>query len=540
MLRRLLIAAASCGVAGAFAVPALAAPGPPPPVRPFQVHSVSTAHFVVHYNSDSTAPEYITQTQADDLAAMAERAYAVETGWGYAGPPDDGDAKTDIYVVDLSSYDGVAAFAIPDVGTVPASGSVDFAKSIIGGDWEQHTIAHELFHLIQFRYWFPATLAEHWLLEGSAEWAGYKVDGYAKVGGSTGPPDLSLDCYDSVPDYSKCSGDGYANGGYGRWSFYELMAQRYGNAFMLSVLQNAQTLNSALGGLTAAAAAQGGSLADAVNDWAVRQMTGGWGIPALDSESPATYGSAITTGATTGPIASQTLTVGHLAARIIKFTRGDGHGEHACFAATLTINVGLPANVPSRPYFYWSADKSLHALDVSGTTASLSVPWDTCTWATGSGYLVLPNDSSTVDGADFAVSGSLAVDQTKPATPGADPTPVAVTSPVVQVPTADIAPEIDVTGPFVLMVSAKTPTVRLIVQSNAEGSLHAQLGSLDLGSAKLRMGGNDVRFKLPKSAVSALRRSSASGTNVLTLTPLSTSGTVTGTPVTRRVKVAKK
>jgi hypothetical protein len=67
--------------------------------------------------------------------------------------------------------------------------------------------------------------------------------------------------------------------------------------------------------------------------------------------------------------------------------------------------------------------------------------------------------------------------------------------------------------------------------------VHAQLGSVDLGSPAVRAGNNDLRFTIPKSLLSTLRTKAAAG-NVLTLTPLSTSGAVSGTAVTRDVKVA--
>jgi hypothetical protein len=53
----------------------------------------------------------------------------------------------------------------------------------------------------------------------------------------------------------------------------------------------------------------------------------------------------------------------------------------------------------------------------------------------------------------------------------------------------------------------------------------------------VRAGNNDLRFTIPKSLLSALRRKLAAGTNVLSLTPVSPSGTVAGAPVTRTVSV---
>lgn len=118
------------------------------------------------------------------------------------------------------------------------------------------------------------------------------------------------------------------------------------------------------------------------------------------------------------------------------------------------------------------------------------------------------------------------------------PAPRAVYGGVIQVATSEQPPSIAVYGPLLLRVSPKAPTLRLIVQSSGDGKLRATLGSLDLGTPTLRAGNNDLRFKLPRSLLSALRRSAATK-NLLTLTPLSSSGAA-GEAVTRRVSLARK
>ncbi|HKT43236.1 MAG TPA: hypothetical protein VJQ85_00430, partial [Gaiellaceae bacterium] len=149
------------------------------------------------------------------------------------------------------------------------------------------------------------------------------------------------------------------------------------------------------------------------------------------------------------------------------------------------------------------------------------------------------NASTNVDAADFTVTGTLSVDQSSPATPGADPTLATLAGPIVSVPTAALPPTIDVLSPLLLHVSATAPKLRLIVSSSGDGAVHVTLGSVDLGSPTVRMGSNDLRFALPKSLLSALRRSSAAG-NVLTVTPVASNGAATGQPVTRRVAVTPK
>jgi hypothetical protein len=85
-------------------------------------------------------------------------------------------------------------------------------------------IAHELMHLIQYSQWITA---DAWLLEGTAEWAGFNVSGYSPFGGSildtVGAPDMSLDC-----DSDACGNDYYETGGYSRWPFFEYLSDRFG------------------------------------------------------------------------------------------------------------------------------------------------------------------------------------------------------------------------------------------------------------------------------------------------------------------------
>jgi hypothetical protein len=123
-----------------------------------------------------------------------------------------------------------------------------------------------------------------------------------------------------------------------------------------------------------------------------------------------------------------------------------------------------------------------------------------------------------------------------PATAGTAPDPTTVWGTTVPVPTADIPPSIDVFGPELLQLSAKSPTIRLIIDSSGPGIVNAALGATVLGSYSLRAGNNDVRFAVPKSMLTSLRRS-ASAANVLTLTPVSTSGSVVGQAVTRHVVI---
>jgi hypothetical protein len=532
MLRRLLTAAVLCALAGLLGATRAHA-GTPVPVRPALPQSLTSAHFVVHYTGDPTDPAYATQTQAGDLAALAEQARTTEMSWGYNAPPDDGDGHTDIYILDFTPWAGVGGFAVPDGAVVPQSGSIDLAVSQLGAAWEQHLIAHELFHLIQFGYALPVG-ADHWLLEGEAEWAGYKVAGYSGLAGTTGPPDISLDCYDPIPDSMKCNADGYLNGGYSRWHFYEYLAERFGNAFPKDILVQTNSSGSAFTGLTAALAAKGATFSDVYHDYLVRWMAGGWSVGALDTELPHASGTVVT-GTDTADLGTSTYSVDHLAARYVAFTRGDGAGDHPCFAATLTITVGIPAGVAAKPYFYWNQKgSSAVALSVSGSTATATVPWDTCLWAANAGYLVLPNPTTTINAALFTVSAHVTVDPNTPAAATTAPAAQTIYGSTVSVESAQVPPAIALLAPQLLRVSAASPTIHVVVQSSGDGSLQATLGSVSLGSATVRAGNNALQFTVPKGLLTTLRRSAAAG-NVLTLTPISPSGTVTGTPVTRDV-----
>jgi hypothetical protein len=122
------------------------------------------------------------------------------------------------------------------------------------------------------------------------------------------------------------------------------------------------------------------------------------------------------------------------------------------------------------------------------------------------------------------------------ATPSAPPDPVGTVTPVIQVSSADVAPTLNLFGPEILKLSPVDTLLRLIVESGSQGTVQAKLGTVVLGTASIRAGNNDVRFKLPAGMLRALRRSAAAG-NVLTLTPISPNGTTIGQAVTRTVSV---
>ncbi|HEY4413293.1 MAG TPA: hypothetical protein VGN06_09880 [Gaiellaceae bacterium] len=550
-MARIRVLGAALAAALAAGILASAAPAVPIP-RPTGDHMITTTHFVVHYYTDPTQADYSTETQAGDVAAYAERAYALETGWGFPPPLDDGDGHIDIYLTDLSGMPGVIGYAEPDGPfpyASPDSGAIvlstpDEMDAFATGEGltpqqeEQKTIAHELFHLFQYATWVPAAQSDGWLLEGTAQWAGFSAIGFpaGSVVTSVGPPDIALTCRDDISGFQMCDPDPYVEGGYSRWAFFQMLANEYGTSFIHNVLVNGAAGQTAATALTNAIAAKGSSLSSIFNEYAMRLMDGDFGVPALAAVRPPVQ-EAIIGGTKTGPLTTVKIPVNHLSARYVTFQRGDGDGSHTCFAATLSINVAMPAGTSAQPYYYWDfAASTPQALSISGNNASITVPWDTCDWGNAVGWLSIPNAGTTVDAADFTVTSSVTVDQNTPATAGNAPTPASIWGTTVPVPTTDVAPSIDVFGPELLRLSASAPTIQLIVDSSGPGSLSASLGSSVLGTGALRAGNNDLRFVVPKGMLGSLR-SSAIAANVLTLTPVSPAGT-TGQAVTRQIVIA--
>jgi hypothetical protein len=544
MRRPFIVLALSAALAGALGGAAHAA-APAPPYRPSLPQLFTSAHFAIHYDGDPTAADYTTQVQAGVLASYLEQAYTTITGLGFAAPVDDAvttPGLIDYYIVDLSQ-NKISYATGPDGATAPTSGSIDFGKAEIDSPREGWEAADSLFSVFEFRWWTDLGLGDDWAFFGLSQWIGFKAMGYPGVStNDLGPVGGSLDCndpFDPVVQQQRCSSVDIEETGQTHWTFWESIAQRFGPTFVTSMFSQQNTSGgTALAALQAALAAKGTSLDDAFHDWSVRTMTGGWNVPALDASTPP-LAATISTGATTASLGTQTFSVDHLATRYIAFTRGDNAGDHPCFQATLTITVGYPSTIIARPVFYWTAPGStgVELTPTSTTSATATVPWDTCLWANNKGLLSLTNSSTTTNAALFTVASKLAVDTTKPASATSSPTQLPIYGGQTQVPTADAAPSIDVFGPLVLQVSASTPVLRLIVESSGDGVLLAYLGNVSLGSPTLRAGNNDLRFTVPKTLLTRLRRS-ASASSLLTLSPRSVSGASFGTTVTRQVTIA--
>lgn len=531
--RRLAVLAVAGALATALAGPAAARPNPA-----LYPETLTTAHFAIHFTGEidpiTPNPDRITFQMAGDLAANAERAYStLVTDWGYPTPLNDGDGLTDVWVQDLGTS-GVLGFATQDA---PGNTATGWISMDVTAATSQQVIAHELMHLIQYGQWITA---DSWLLEGSAEWAGFTVSGYSPFSGtipdSVGAPDMSLDC-----DSDACGNDLYETGGYSRWPFFEYLSDRFGvvvvkdvfarGAFLADPLQTGATL------LDSMLATKGTTLSTVFGDYALASLTGGVDAPGLTGLAPATH-ATVSTGTATAALPVQKVAVNHLAARYLKFTRG-ASAAGACYEATLSLTVALPAGSAARPAFSSrSFGSAAVPLSINGSTATVSVPWDTC-FGGYDGYLVLPNPSLSADAQQFVVSGSLSVDLTKIPTPKGPPDPL-WTGPTVASPSGVVAPSIFVYGAQLVRVSAATGTVRLIVFSSGPGKLEAAFGNTRLGAFTLRPGNNDVRFRLPASALKTLRSTSSPGaaSSLLRLTSFSTEGTK-GKTVMRKVALTR-
>lgn len=531
--------------------------GPAPAARPpIGDHQLTSTHFMVHYNTGTDPltgkllPGDITETEAGDIASYAEQAYAVYRSWGYAAPVNDGDGLIDIYALSLLGPPAQESLANWDniAGPGPSSGYFILAPpdelatfATLDGfttqEEEQEIVAANVFYLFEFSKWVPTSQADTWLWYGPATWAA--VDSMTfQPQMALGNPDIALNCRDNIPGHMMCDPNFYEDGGFSRWAFFHLLASKYGNGFFNTVLANGGAGQNATTALSNALAAQGTTLADAYIDYVNRYMSGNLGPSFLTSVRPPVYASVI---AGAKPVTTtKTVAVvpaNHLSTRYVTFQRGDTDGSHACFAASLTINVTMPSGTSSRPAFFWdTTGSSVQPLSINGNTASITVPWDTCDWGATRGWVSVPNASTNVDGATFTVSYSMTVDTTTPATATPPPPAASIWGTPVPVPTTDVAPTLDVFGPELIKVSMTSRVIRLIVDASGPGTVNAALGSVTLGSGSVRGGNNDLRFTVPASMLGALRRSS-SVTNVLTLTPVSPAGTA-GQPVTRHVALA--
>ena len=530
--RLVLVTALGIAALGAFgATRSFAAPALPtcpltyPGAPAAPAVSVQSAHFIVYYTVDPTVTSSITQTQAGAIVSAAERAYASYTADGFPAPAVDGTGKTELDVTDLSTWNLASAYC-------PGAALVNYTD-VLGSDMP-YVIGSDVFDQVEFS--IAPRGADDWLMNGAAAWASWRALGYpASSIADIGPFSISLDCTSTFSNQllANCSTNGYENEGESRWPFYEYLAETYGPLFMIDVFADAgAAFGNGDAGLQTALAAKGSSLAAAYAAYTAKLLTGGWTATTLDAATIPVDATKIQTGISSGAIPSATFGINHLSTTFVEIDRGDGDGSHQCYAATLTLNVQIPAGVTSQPTFYWAGGGSSPVpLTVSGNTATATVPWDTCLWKS-SGYLSLPN-TSFVDGTSFVVSGSLKVDFTTPATAALPPALASQFGQVINASSFSSAPGISLFGPKVTTLTGTDSTLDVVVSSDGEGTMKVALGSLSLGTIDLAAGTDKHEFTLSSGALSALQLAGAAGLP-LTLTPIGTNG-VKGTAVTGTV-----
>lgn len=526
----------------AAAVPRASATDPFPTTG---VVTLSSQHFMVHFSRDAGAcpTAAITQEQAGDLLGMADRAYNFYTAAGFAPPVDDGDGLIDISVDDFGS--GCTTYGTIGIGVPPPLNRWDalITPTAPPGAGEIHlnyasalsyrTLAHEVFHLFEDAV---APNADQWLQEGIAEWAATHADN--AVGGLELTPDRTMDCVGS-----ECGDSEFDRNGYPGWMLFEYLAERFGDATVKTVLDTAAA-NPGLTGtqvLSAVVTSLGPTLGKFFEDYTTARLAGTFNLGLLAGVLPETQ-STITAPASSDALTPKTLAVNHLAVRYVDIAHAADGDAGPCYSASLALKVAIPQGVASTPYYYANTKgASAQPFSVSGSTATLTVPWNTCAGSPHA-YVSLPNETSdapapALDGREFTLSGTVTVDMSTPAAASEAPTPAKVIGPVVNVPSTDPAPTLTLYAPELIRVSSKTRLLRFVVFSSGSGTLKAAIGSSWLGSSNLRAGNNDVRFVLPSQLLRTLRTTSPPR-NVMTVTSFSPSG-MQGASFTRHIDLQK-
>jgi hypothetical protein len=538
-LRRLLLAVLVCAaVGGALSGRALAVTPPLPACAAAGGNELVTQHFNIWYDSDQGQSDYITETKAGDVGGFAEHAYSTFAAMGFPTPVVGASGRIDIEVVDLSNWHRTTVVCTNGQFLLDS-------KSIGTSDQLMFAIGAGVFSEIEYKQFVPAT-TDLWLTGAAAQWASALALGYPAVSAADlGPPEMSLDCWDPnyTVDLRKCSAEqaaSYENIGLSRWPFFEYLAERFGNMFIDEVLADSASAGSSYQGIANALAAHGTTFSAAFNDWTKTDLSGAYTAAPLQNHVPPTY-VTVSTGTVAGTVANKLrVTVDHLATRYVEFDRGDGTGASSCFAAKLSLTVTIPAGSISQPMFYWTGGGgTVVPLSINGSTATATVPWDTCTWGGAKGLLALTNASSNpdVNSANFYVTATMTVDSTTPANAGAPPTPVSVWGQVVPVTSNTLPPAITLDGKAVLTLSSTDRVLSLIIESDGQGSVQVSLGSTPLGTVNVVPGTNLVSLTLPSGVLDTLRRS-AGASDILTVTPVAASGAGLGQTVTRKVMIA--
>ena len=502
-------------------------------IDPFPIDghvTLSNANFTVHYwGDDRPGPcaNFITEERAGDILGMLDRARTYFSSLaGFPILASGVHVSVDDFTAGCIEH-GLIPSGVPtplnrwDAFVEPLGGGVDNIHLDAQDGLTYPIIAHEVFHLIEDSM-APGT--DQWLQEATAEWAAVRANNAA--GGPETNPDRTLDCVGS-----RCGDTEYDKNGYPGWMLIEYLAERYKSDAKVKAVWDQAAANPGASGISDLAAVLDVPLATFYNDYANKRLKGDFTFPPLAAALPETI-ATVTVGNADGTSDPLDVAVNHLAARYIslKHTTEDA----PCFEASLTVNVTIPGGVESYPAYYaGTVGANVQPLTVSGSNASITVPWNTCAGSPDA-LLSLPNDSLNLDGREFRVRITVKVDFTKPASPTSPPPGAHVIGTPIAAPTTDPAPTLKIYAPEVLRVSTKTRLLRFVVFSSGDGKLQAALGSTGLGSADLRGGNNDVRFVLPTQLFQSLRKKASS--NLLQLTSVSTTG-AKGASFTRRVVV---
>jgi len=520
-VRRLLALAAV--LLGLSAAPAYAFP-------PGLDETLTTEHFQVHFTGDvfvAGGAHAIQRQWAGEFAAVAEWAYGTYVNqWGYPAHVPDTDGLIDVYVSDFgvaygAQFADVPAFSAPLTAAAQTAGRIEVNASFVRNP---QVAAHQVFHMLQMAMYAPVP---DWLAQSTAEWAAFRLREYPSPF-TFHAPDNSLDCNTATglpwPDVwvQRPCGllDGYEASGYTRWTFFQYLQERFGADTVRDVWSRMQTVGSPTYGVDAirdVLAGKSASLTDVFGDYTVATLTGNFATSLLAGQTPQIYASG-QTGHDNGPLSTLRVAVNRLAARFVSIAP-PAPDERPCYAATLLLTVTLPASVTSRPHVYATGTRVLTPLSVSGTTASASIPWDTC--SSGAPALVsLPNTSQTLDARMFVVNASVIVDKAKIVSPTMPPPGVTLTSPVIAAPTEDPAPDLAFYSRNVMKLSADSRVLRLVFYSSGTGKVRVVFSGQEVALIKVRAGANSASVRLPKLA----KRFSASSRAVLELTPLSPAG----------------
>ncbi len=480
-------------------------------------------HFIVHWTSDWVCTnERIFEPQAGDILAAAESAYAaMVTSWGFQPPYDDGNGKTDIYVYAVKDDAGDPVDIAYGAGwfSIPESNATD-----------RMIIASGVFSDVAWAY---SDWSQTWFKFGSALWAGLRADDWKDEELSwLEVPEIALDCYGAPCDEALAKNTGSA-----RWPFFVYLQDRFGDNAVRQVWEKVEAravgAPDGVGALEDYLDDKGSTLTDFFNDFAGTVAAGGLSAPPLKDKRPTTAGS-ITTGGAAATLPPVKLAVNHLAARFVAVVPGTGKLE-ICHPATLTVTVDLPTGVASKPkWAYTGPGGGLAAFSVSGSKATYSTTWDTCTWKDGrKGIISLPHPGTSGDGKEFKVTATLsAINTSVVLSPDA---PAQVDDPRPSVATPDAGPPLlSLHAPAVIRV-AKSRRLSLHLYASNEGLVRLRLDGRDLGSVAVRAGQNVFRVKLPQLKKPSRRVAERSS---LSITALSESGQ-TGATISRRLVIAR-